>query len=420
MRRPPPSHPLWLAAALALAATAACKKDHAAPPTPAPVAPGPAGAVADDDSGAATAATADAGGAAASADDDFTAAPCWNGTAWVGRDAVGAPPGSAERCGSVGGKPLTETPLELLAGRLTVKGPQGSALLERTPSIMGAAESPEKETRVFYEDGDEKFVLMAWELFRSAGERLASQVRAEVELQFAGSEIPWCVERLPPAADGLRVFALVPTRLPAEGEALPVLSVLAAHPDGLAQLLRWYVNPALASDAAGCIALARRAAATLAAGPRRLPRTAEARRLDAFSQTKQLELQLPADYVHTTQPGPDFAVHRIEPIVPLGQTGASLGFYLGDNPAELAAGWGGSIDRSKAALLGEEVEWLAWFIPEDQGNPPEYHLEALRPLPDEMGFPHFLHVFITAGDAGLRDELRDVAKTLKIVEHSAR
>ena len=416
MQHPNPTPRAWLAAALLLASLAACKKDRdsstGTTATPPPAGPSTGGT----DAAATDPATDDA----TDDDDDFTARPCWNGTDWVARDAVGAPSGSRDRCGRVGALPFGETPLELLAGRLTVQGPQGSRLLARDESIMAAPEAPERETRAFCEDGDEKFVLMAWELFRSVDEHLARQVRAEVQLQAAGSDIAWCVEPLPPAAGGLRSYALVPDRLPTEGEALPVLSVLAAHPDGLVQLLRWYVNPALAPDAAGCIALARRAAATLAAGPRRIPREAGVRRLDAFSQTKELEVRLPADYVLTPQPGPDFAVHRIEPVVPLGQPGASLGFYLGDNPQAPPGTWGGSVDRSKAPLLGEEVDWLAWFIPEDQGNPAEYHLEALRPLPDEMGFPHFLHAFITAGDPGLRDELRDVAKSLRIVDRSTR
>lgn len=418
MQDPSPVRSACTAAAVLLAALAGCKKEPAespAPPPPPPSAPGQpdvATTAAED--------VAENSKLVAGEDEDFVARPCWNGSDWVARDAVGRPPGSADRCGRLDGKPFDEAPLELLAGRLSVRGPQGSRLLPRTPGVMAAPEAPERETRVFCEDGDEKFVLMAWELFRSAGERLGTQVRAEVERGTAGSDTAWCVEPLALGAGGLRAYALVPDRLPAEGEALPVLGVLAAHPDGLVQLLRWYVNPPLASDAAGCIALARRAAATLAAAPRRIPREAGARRLEAFSQTRELEVRLPADYVLTPQPGPDFAVHRIEPIVPLGEPGASLGFYLGDNPQEPPGSWAGAVERSRAPLLGEEVEWLAWFIPEHEGEPAEYHLEALRPLPGEMGFPHFLHAFITAGDAGLRDELREVAKSLRIVDRATR
>lgn len=413
-------HPIRLAwaVALLLATLAACKKEKTEPAPPPPPPPGPPTAA--DGAAAATVDAATGAKVVVGEDEDFVARPCWNGSDWVARDAVGRPPGSPDRCGRVGSKPFAEAPFDLLAGRLSVRGPQGSKLLARPASIMAAPEAPERESRVFYEDGDEKFVLMAWELFRSAGERLGTQVRAEVESQAAGGDIAWCVEPLPAVAGGLRAYAVIPDRLPTEGEALPVLSVLAAHPDGLVQLLRWYVNPTLAGDAAGCIALASRAAATLAAGTRRIAREAGARRLEAFSQTKELEVQLPAGHVLTPQPGPDFTVHRIEPIVPLGEPGASLGFYLGDNPQAPPGSWAGSVERSKAPLLGEEVEWLAWFIPEHEGNPAEYHLEALRPLPDEMGFPHFLHAFITAGDAGLRDQLRDVAKSLRIVDRAAR
>jgi hypothetical protein len=349
--------------------------------------------------------------------EELAAKPCWNGTGWVARsEAPGTLAGDAARCGQVGTKALMGTPLSLLGDRLTVRPPEGAREEPREGSVMGAPEPSETETRVFYEADGEKLVLMAWEELRLAGERFDAAVHHVVESWEPAAGTAYCVEPLGGLPAGLRAYAVVPTQIGDEGEALPVLSVYTAPADGLVQLVRLYINPPLRPDSAGCVALAKRIAATLAPGARTISLAGGKRRLDAYSETKELELTMPENYVVTPQPGPDFAVHRIEPVAPLDQGGGLLGIYFGDNPQAPPGDWAGEVQRYQAQLLGREVEWVTWVVPASEEGPEQHHAEALRPLDDFPGGTRFMHAFIITDDAERLTELKDVLRTLQIVD----
>jgi len=59
--------------------------------------------------------------------------------------------------------------LDLLNNRLSISMPKGTKNEARGHSIMAAPEANENETRLVFEDGEKKLVVMAWELFRKAG-----------------------------------------------------------------------------------------------------------------------------------------------------------------------------------------------------------------------------------------------------------
>jgi len=424
-------------AAAALAAVPACKKSSPAAGAEAavlPTAPG-TGTTPPTDAGEPATPPADAAPTAADATapapvdagpvnpalvaEELSKRPCWNGKAWIERPSTPAPR-DPPSCGLVGRQPLVQAPFELLGGRVTLRAPDGSFLQPRDPGIMGAPEAEERESRVFYQYGSEKFVIMVRELFRSGGERFEAGVKKMVEEGEASDEMTWCVEPVATAQPNLKVVALVPSKVAGEGEAVPVLSALVAHPDGLVQLLRFYVNPELAPDGPGCIDLARRIAATIGTGGQPLDRSAGARRLDAWGQTQELQIELPADFLLTPQPGPDFVVYRIEPIVPLDGAGGSIGIYLGDNPQPPPGDWSGPVERLKAPLLGEQVEWVSWVVPAANGEREQHHIEAIRELEGFPGFPRFMHAFVNADDAAMLVSLKDVVKTLQVVDQENR
>jgi hypothetical protein len=340
--------------------------------------------------------------------------PCWTGKEWVERPGASAADESAA-CGHVS-YAATDPALELLGGRLTIRPPAGSRLEPRTASIMGAPQAMERESRVFYDVDGEKLVIMAWELLRTGGERFEAGVRKLVEDMGSAEGVTWCVEPVPTAQPGPRALAIVPSAIVGEEEARPVLSVAVDHPDGLVQLLRFYVNPTLAQSGAGCMALARRIAATVGAGPRSVERSGGPRRMNAYGQTQELQIDLPDEFVLTPQEGPDFVVYRIEPIVPLDGATGSIGIYVGDNPESPPGDWAGTVERYKAPLIGQDVEWVTWVVPAADGEPEQHHLEAIADLSGHIGFPRALHVFLLADDAELLLTLKDVIKTLKVVD----
>ncbi|MBI5491205.1 MAG: hypothetical protein HY905_27990 [Deltaproteobacteria bacterium] len=416
--RPSPAL-LALAVAFGTAVVSSCAKKGGAPAPPDGTArpaasdvPAAADATADDaaDAGAAP---PDAAGRIPSPE-ELQARPCWDGADWVVRPETPAADPPA-RCGGMTAKPLAEVALPLLDGRLEVHPLDGAQLEGAAASVMGAPEPSPIETRVFLEADGEKLVLMAWELFRTAGDRFDLGVHRDVATWRTPPGVLSCVEPLTVADDRLQAYAVVPSAIHGDGDAMTTLSVFVLHPDGLVQFLRFYVNPPLVPGGAACIAAARRVAASLAAGARQLERAGGKRRLDAYAPTRELELELPADYVLTPEPGPDFVVYQVEPIVPLGAPSGRFGVYLGDHPQQPAEGWSGPADRVQGPLLGERVEWVSWDIPATEEGPEQHRTEALMPLASFPGMGGFLHAFAWAEDSALLVELRAVLRTMKVV-----
>ena len=79
--------------------------------------------------------------------------------------------------GGIGKSKLSEKPVEVLGGRLTIRMPGGSKK-EGRPSLIMAAQQPEEhETRVIFDAGHERLVLMAHESFALAGDDFEKDVK---------------------------------------------------------------------------------------------------------------------------------------------------------------------------------------------------------------------------------------------------
>lgn len=311
-----------------------------------------------------------------------------------------------------------ESATDLLAGRLRLKLPKGAKLEARGHSIMAAPESAQHETRVVIDavgganpgTGSafkrERLVVMSYELFATAGPDLLAAVRKDL-----GDEQPQpAVETMGLVSPELRAVAVTPATLDKTREAIPVLGVYVAQADGTVQYVAFYINPPAAEDVAGATDLARRIAATLGPGPRRLALTAGSRSL-----TDGLKLQVPAGYAITRQDGPDFSVHHVRKLVQLGQTAPRLGVYVGGHPSfqyrqvERDTTRPPDVKRVPGKLLGRDIEWHRWT----RGDKPPLLVtqEAILPLSEGDRWL-VAHVFFSAEQDADLVELEKIAASL--------
>jgi hypothetical protein len=311
-----------------------------------------------------------------------------------------------------------ESATDLLAGRLRVRLPKGARLEARGHSLMAAPESAQHETRVVIDAVSgavagagaalkrERLVVMSYELFATAGQDLLAAVRKDL-----GDDQPQpAIEAMSVAGPELRAVAVTPASLDKTREAIPVLGVYVAQADGTVQYLDFYNNPPAAEDAAGATALARRIAATLAPGPRRLALTAGSRAL-----SDGLKLQVPAGYALTRQDGPDFSVHHVRKLVQLGQPAPRLGVYVGGHPSfqyrqvERDTARPPDVKRVPGRLLGRDIEWHRWT----RGEKPPLSVtqEAILPLSEGERWL-VAHVFFTAEQDADLAELEKIAASL--------
>jgi hypothetical protein len=288
--------------------------------------------------------------------------------------------------------------MDLLNGRLRVRLPAGARNEARGHSIMAAPQSVQQETRLVLDAGRERLVVMSYELFATAGDDLAAAVRKYLAEDGATEKIE------PLTLAGLRAIVAVPTTHDLKREAIPVLDVFVASPDSTVQALAFFVNPAGGTDIQGVTELARRSAATLAAGPAKLPSTTGSRVL-----SDGLHITVPAGYVATRQDGPDFTVHHLRKLGPLGEPTTRVGIYLGGHPAyqhKQVDDTPVALKKTAGKLLGQAMEWHTWT----RGKPPTQVTTMEAIVPHGSGL--LVHVFMSAPSEAALAEPKAIAETL--------
>ncbi|WP_437529620.1 hypothetical protein WME79_48105 [Sorangium sp. So ce726] len=315
----------------------------------------------------------------------------------------------------------------LLSGRLAVRLPEGARIEARARSVMAAAEPDEEETRVVLDAGDERFVLMAHELFALGGKDPEGGVRAAMAADFPGGSAT--AEPLRLADEQLKAWAVFPGSANRGSVAIPVLGMYVLHPDGFVQRLAFYVNPPAAKDAAGCSALAagaadlpeargelprctafaRAIAATLSAGARRIDAGGGERSIKGQGSEDSFLVKVPAGASTTVQRGPDFTVHRVRLPVELGASQSAIGIYVGGHPSFQYNQNEAKVSPTPrpGKVFGKAMSWQVWPM-----SPTRVMAEAMLPHPKIKGL--MVHLFAGAADDKALAPLLDVAASLRV------
>jgi hypothetical protein len=269
------------------------------------------------------------------------------------RPAVDLPvlAGSAGACG--GFDKLRDT-IDVVDGRLKVAAPKGAADIPKAYSIMGAPEPTAHESRVIVEDKrGGKLVVFAHELWQSAPADLATRVPGYFKATMRGAAADIGKIDADPA---LVVIGAKPTTPDKDPDAILLLSTLVRVADGSLLGVDYYVNPPAFGD--GCQGLALELARGMKPSKRELDVKGGKRTLG-----NRVDIDVPAGYVVTHQPGPDFDVFFLHKLVPLGDYPGYLLVYLGDYAdREVPSGDGTPVSR-KGKLAGESATWEGFTSP---------------------------------------------------------
>jgi hypothetical protein len=296
--------------------------------------------------------------------------------------------------------------LSLLEGRLLVDPPPGAVLAPVPPSLMGAPAAPELETRIQLDRPPERFVMMLSQLRQF----IADGFGPAVERMVAGWDLPagTTTKVLPvPLADagGLEVMAVARMPLDTTRQAVPVMNAFARHPDSTLSRIDCYVSPNATDDPAGCGMLAFGILGTLRAGPRRLDWSARTVSLLGRDGRPAMTATLPPGWLVTTQHGVSFVVHRLERLMPFGNSFASITVYLGGHPSPVHRGQPDTtVSVANGRLLGQDTPWHTVHPGPDS---PVQH-EAIVPF--DAG--DLLHVVTASNDPAISAELAAIAGSL--------
>jgi len=276
--------------------------------------------------------------------------------------------------------------MDLLDGRLTLRVPTPAKVQQRQVSFMAAPESLQEETQVVIESGDSHLSFTAWELFVTAPADLEKAVRQELQrdpLTIQSRSLP----------SGLRLIEFFPNA--PQANANLIWGAYVANSDGTLQSIAFYGDGPQAKLPPSCLSTVKGMAESLALGKRALNLKG-----GAITVGGQLTVNLPPSYGTSIQNGMDFTVYKLKKVVPLGNSGGSVGLYLGGHPSFDGQGQPGG----KATLLGKPAEWL------DQSN--ANYSEALIKLDPEGR--QYAHVFITANSDSELKELKRVAGSIAL------
>lgn len=307
---------------------------------------------------------------------------------------------------------------EVLAGRLILAVPDQAKSRAIQHGIMAAPESDSDQTRIMIDAGEQRMVLMVYELFAHADVDDLQGPAQNVTRHFP-MKVSFRKWSLAPPLRATAYFPVSPTK---NEEANLVMGVFVASPDGSVRNFMWYVNPQAASQSDAALRLAESMAETVAPGTKTLDTTGGERELSTYSKTKSVLVSIPRGYALTTQHGPDFIVHHINKIVSFGDENATIGVYLGDHPSNNRDGF---VEQGKTTLFGKRVSWYekrhnvdgTEMIVDDATVPLGWSLFG-RAVPGTSDGPSYADVFLTAAKTSSIQELKSIASTLRLVDRN--
>ncbi|MBW1871251.1 MAG: hypothetical protein JRJ19_04250 [Deltaproteobacteria bacterium] len=305
--------------------------------------------------------------------------------------------------------------VELLNGRLSIRVPDKTKLEPRRASIMAAEESSAEESRLVLQLGKEKLVLMVYEMFALQGKDLGQTVNAYVKSWKSKAGETFKVTRTStPLADS---YSIVPSALDTTGEAIFVQGVLCGHTDGTTQYLAFYLNPTAAKDVVEIRKLIRSMSDSLRIGKTKLSIAAGDRKLDIMQKGRHLVIKVPDGWSNTHQEGPDFLLHRLHKLAPLGAPAPAIGVYVGGHPSyyhRRIAAAKKTLKQIKGKLLGQSVEWQDYSVPSPDGKTTTFSREVFLRLPDSDRL--LLHISASAQTKKDLTNLIGLLEKLKLVK----
>lgn len=298
--------------------------------------------------------------------------------------------------------------LDLLNNRLSISVPKGAKNEARGHSIMAAPEANESETRLVFEDGEKKLVVMAWELFRRASATYKEEVAKALKQWSEIESAPFKISTI-----GEHITLGIPAEPNAEDDAILYAAAFVRHDDGTIQRIGVYFNPEFHKTPDHCADLAMKIVNSIKAGKRRLDLRAGDRNLDVLNDGFQMKLSVPDGWTYTTQQGVDFLVHNLQEVSDFGSSYASIGVYIGGHPSyHHSRIRDDSLIKEirKAPLFGKSREWIEYSTNDSEG------WRGLEIISDVPGIDDYwkTHIFTGGTDDKQREQLLKIISTAKI------
>ena len=290
--------------------------------------------------------------------------------------------------------------------------PEGAIVEARPVDIMAAPISTQEECRVVLRVGSKVMVLMARELFSTTEGSFLPEVHKNMKEWPGGNQLTYAIDQ-PRRGNDFELTRMIPSTLLVTGDKGVAGGAYTVLPDKTIQMLMVYVNQEAARQPEDCLKTAGSILATLAPGGKHLDLNPRTQMFPLFSKTQSLTIELPAGWIATFQPGPDFLVYHVLHVRPYGHGGQTMGIYVGMNPGyqHSQEGQNCEVNQVPGELLGQQTTWFEWKRKGDAGT----GYCAAEAISQVSSSDHCLiHAFMYAKDDSGLEQLRSVTSTLKV------
>ena len=294
----------------------------------------------------------------------------------------------------------------LLNDRLFLNVPNGTEDAQMQQGVMYAPESNQRITRLMLEEGNQKLVVYAQEMFYYSSGDLQKDAKEFTKLMF-GSEtgkINTSIEKLNEEIDIIRATPAVDDLY---DDSVLVDSVFIVNTDNTVIYLGVYVTDNLYSQQDLCKSKADEIINSIKLGTRKIGQDAHTANI-----RNDMTIDVDKDYTLVVQIGIDFDVYHVIELTEIGTEGNYFGIYFGfhpSTPADTIEKGDEGYEFAENTMLGAETPWVGTALDSD-----EYKWETLIALYDSYMKMHIF--FYTSSDEQF-NEIMNILETIKFVDN---
>ncbi len=295
----------------------------------------------------------------------------------------------------------------ILKDRVYLNFPDSALNQARPVGIMSHDPNAEKETRIVFDNKEERLVFFAQELFSFCSTDLLKELEEtkEEDYNFKYSEIF--------KAENITVIQAQPTKWDDTQGGILINSLIVMTKDKSLIRIDAYINPeAYKNQKENYIELTNNVFKTIKEGSRLNNRKARIEKHLIYGTKKKFEFDLPEDYIVQIDQKYDFQVFRIIKFTELSDTTwGSISIYTGNHPSFFHSDYG--FDKytamQKSDFIGKEVEW---FYYADKKR--SLYLKEQKIASDNIEKGLLTHIAISSNNPLKVKELSELVSKIKL------
>lgn len=295
----------------------------------------------------------------------------------------------------------------ILKDRVYLTFPDSAKNIARPVDIMSHDPNAEKETRIVFDNGDERLVFFAQELFVLANEKLLETLESENDENF--------VFEYSKIKSGSEVMAIqsIPTKWDDTKGGILINRLTVMTKDSSLIRIDAYINPeAYREQKEDYINLTKNVFNTIKDGTRLNNLESRTETHKIFGTDKSFVFKLPKNSIIQIDQNYDFQVFRIKTYNRLGESSwKSVSIYTGNHPSYFYPDYGFEdyTENQKTKFLNEYSDWL-YFEDEEK----DLYLKEQKIESDNIEKGLFVHIALSGNSSEIVNELTELIEKIEL------